>query len=210
MTPQQHWNSIYQTKADTDVSWFESKPRISLELIKAVSPQQGRVIDVGGSTSRLVGALLATGFGAVTVLDISATALELAKTRLGSQADRASWIVADITQIRDLGQFELWHDRAVFHFLTDPEDRRKYVELATRSVRAGGHLIIGTFALNGPEKCSGLEICRYDSAELCNELGPRFQLLQEQPYVHVTPAGKEQQFIYCVFQRVSPFEPPTT
>lgn len=202
MESQQHWNSIYQTKSDTDVSWFENEPRISLELIKAVSPKQGSVIDVGGGASRLVDALLAAGFGAVTVLDISTTALERAKTRLGDQADRASWVVADITQRPNLGQFELWHDRAVFHFLTDPEDRRKYVESASQTVRVGGHLIIGTFALDGPEKCSGLEICQYDSARLCNELRPWFQLLQERRHVHVTPAGKEQQFIFCVFQRV--------
>ena len=200
MDRQEHWDSIYATNAETDVSWFESDPQVSLELIKSVAPLGGRVIDVGGGVSRLVDCLLSDGFDSVTVLDVSATALEHAQARLGPRAAQVTWLVADITQIADIGQFDVWHDRAVFHFLTEPEDRRKYVDLATRSIRVGGHLILGTFALDGPLKCSGLDVCRYDSATLSHDLGPRFQLVRELRHTHVTPAGKPQQFFFGLFE----------
>ncbi len=205
MNRQQHWNSIYETKPATDVSWFESEPQVSLALIKEVSPPHGRVIDIGGGASRLVDCLLSAGFELVTVLDISENALERAKTRLGAQADQAHWIVGDITQFVDLGQYDVWHDRAVFHFLTDPNDRLKYVELATRTVRDGGHLIIGSFALEGPQQCSGLEVCRYNSTMLCHELGLRFKLVRELLHTHVTPAGKQQEFVFGLFQLLPHF-----
>ncbi|QDT75653.1 class I SAM-dependent methyltransferase [Lacipirellula limnantheis] len=200
MDRREHWNSVYRTKSVTDVSWFESEPQISLELITAASPTRGRVIDVGGGASRLVDRLLAAGFDSVTVLDISGVALECAKARLGPQADQVHWIVGDVTQIADLGQCDVWHDRAVFHFLTDPNDRRKYVELATRTVRVGGHLIIGAFAVDGPEKCSGLAVCRYDAEILSRELGPRFRLVKQVSYAHMTPANKPQQFFFGLFE----------
>ncbi len=206
MQRQEHWNSVYQTKSDTDVSWFESEPQTSLNLIEEASPTPCRVIDVGGGSSRLVDRLLAEGFTSVTVLDISAWALALAKTRLGSQADQVTWVVADITQVEELPQVDLWHDRAVFHFLTSAEDRRKYVELATRTICVGGHLIIGAFGLDGPQKCSGLEVCRYDSVSLSRELGPRFTLVRELLHSHVTPAGKQQLFCFGLFELL----PPTT
>ena len=156
MDRHEHWNTIYQTKAVTDVSWFESDPHISMELINAASPLRGHVIDVGGGASRLVDNLVAAGFESVTVLDISEVALEHAKARLGNAATQVHWIAGDICQIAQLPPCDIWHDRAVFHFLTEPEDRRKYVELVTRTLRIGGHLIIGTFAVDGPPKCSGL------------------------------------------------------
>ena len=200
MDRQQHWNAVYQTKGDTEVSWFESEPQVSLELITAVEPTPCSVIDIGGGASRLVDSLLATGYTRLTVLDISATALEQAKARLGKAADRVTWHVANITETEALGQFDLWHDRAVFHFLTAPDERQKYVALASRTLRVGGHLILGTFALDGPPKCSGFDVCRYDSARLTGELGPRFKLLREISHTHVTPAGKQQHFIFCLFE----------
>ena len=155
---------------------------------------------IGGGASRLVDSLLAAGYGRLTVLDISATALEQAKARLGKAAARVTWLVANITETEDLGQFDLWHDRAVFHFLTAPDDRQKYVELASRTLQVGGHLILGTFALDGPSKCSGLDVCRYDSARLTGELGQQFKLLREISHTHVSPAGKQQHFIFCLFE----------
>jgi SAM-dependent methyltransferase len=200
MDRREHWNSVYHTKSVTDVSWFESEPQISMDLITVASPMRGRVIDVGGGASRLVDRLLAAGFDSVTVLDISGVALECAKARLGAQADQVHWIVEDVTQLVDLGPCDVWHDRAVFHFLTDPSDRRKYVELATRTLRVGGHLIIGTFAVDGPEKCSSLEVCRYDADSLSRELGPRFRLVKQLSYAHMTPANKLQQFFFGLFE----------
>lgn len=198
---QDHWNRVYSTKSPTEVSWFESEPRVSLQLIASVASAASSVIDVGGGASRLVDGLLDAGYEQVAVLDVSAVALANAKARLGDRASRVRWIVSDILQCNALGQFDLWHDRAVFHFLTDALDRRKYVELAARSIRPGGHLIVGTFALEGPEKCSGLSVCRYDATSLAAEMGPRFQLLNHLSHTHLTPAEKQQQFIFCVFQR---------
>lgn len=200
MDRHEHWNSIYQTKAVTDVSWFESDPQISLELINTASSSHGRVIDVGGGASRLVDRLVATGFESVTVLDISEIALEHAKARLGAQAAQVHWIVGDICQIAELPPCDVWHDRAVFHFLTEPNDRQKYVDLVTRTVRIGGHVIIGTFAVDGPLKCSGLEVCRYDAGMLSRELGTRFKLVRELSRTHLTPTSKLQQFFFGLFE----------
>jgi SAM-dependent methyltransferase len=200
MNRHEHWNSIYQTKAVTDVSWYESDPQISVELINTASSAHGRVIDVGGGASRLVDRLVATGFESVTVLDISEIALEHTKARLGAQAAQVHWIVGDICQIAELPPCDVWHDRAVFHFLTEPNDRRKYVDLVTRTVRIGGHVIIGTFAVDGPLKCSGLEVCRYDAGTLSRELGPRFKLVRALSRTHLTPASKPQQFFFGLFE----------
>ena len=200
MNRHEHWNSIYETKAVTDVSWFESDPQLSWELISCASPSLGRIIDVGGGASRLVDRLVATGFESVTVLDISEIALEHAKARLGNAATQVHWLVGDICQITQLSPCDIWHDRAVFHFLTEQEDRRKYVELVTRTLRIGGHLILETFAVDGPPKCSGLKVCRYDADSLARELGPRFRLMRQLSHKHVTPAGKPQQFFCGVFE----------
>ena len=202
MDRHEHWNAIYRTKAEDDVSWFESEPQISLELINAASPSHGRVIDVGGGVSHLVDRLVATGFESVTVLDISEIALEHAKSRLGAQAVQVHWVVGDVCRIAELSPCDVWHDRAVFHFLTDTNDRRKYIDLVNRTVRVGGHVIIGTFAIDGPLKCSGLEVCRYDAAKLSRELGPRFKLVRELPYTHVTPGGTPQKFLFALFEHL--------
>lgn len=202
MDRKEHWETIYATKAVTDVSWFEADPRISLDLIERASPSHGRVIDVGGGASLLVDHLLDRGFAKVAVLDIAAGALERAQARLGARAHHVEWIVGDVTAVQSLGEFDVWHDRAVFHFLTEPRDRRKYVELASRTVPVGGHLILGAFAVDGPLKCSGLEVCQYDSQRLMNELGTGFKLVQERAHLHLTPGGKPQQFFFGLFRRV--------
>lgn len=206
MDRHEHWNTIYQTKAVTDVSWFESDPHLSMELINAASPLRGHVIDVGGGASRLVDNLVAAGFESVTVLDISEIALEHAKARLGAPSTHVHWIVGDICRIAQLPPCDIWHDRAVFHFLTEQEDRRKYVELVTRTLRIGGHLVIGTFAVDGPPKCSGLEVRRYDADSLARELGPRFKLVQQLSHKHITPTGKPQQFFFGIFELLPPSE----
>jgi SAM-dependent methyltransferase len=198
----EHWETIYATKPVTDVSWFEADPRVSLELIELASPSHGRVIDVGGGASLLVDHLLDRGFKKVAVLDISAGALERVQSGLGARASQVEWIVADVTTVQDLGSFDVWHDRAVFHFLTEPQDRRNYVELATRTVPLGGHLVIGTFAVDGPSKCSGLDVCQYDAQRMTGALGPAFKLIQETTHTHITPAGKPQKFFFALFQRV--------
>ena len=196
-----HWEQLYAAKGERDVSWFQAEPALSLELIQAVSSARGRVIDVGGGASVLVDRLLDLGFGHVAVLDISRAAQEKARVRLGKRADAVRWIEADVTAVEDVGEFDVWHDRAVFHFLTEPGDRRRYVELARRSIPPGGHLIIATFAPEGPPRCSGLEVCRYDARSLAAALGDAFALAREAEEAHVTPWGSTQAFFYGVFRR---------
>jgi ubiquinone/menaquinone biosynthesis C-methylase UbiE len=197
-----HWNTIYSTKSETGVSWYQSEPRRSLELIRAVAPPAGaRVIDVGGGASVLVDRLRELPFEKVAVLDISEVALSQAKSRLRERAARVEWIVADVTEIQDVGPFDVWHDRAVFHFLTDAADRRKYVDLARRTVPEGGHLIIASFADDGPKRCSDLDVCRYNAESMGAELGEDFALVREAKETHTTPWGSSQAFFYGVFRR---------
>ena len=202
MPRKDHWDAVYTAKTNDEVSWFEIDPTISLDLIQQVSPPPSSVIDVGGGQSFLVDRLLDIGIDGVAVLDISSVALNRSKERLGEQAASVEWIEADITSIPDVGRFDLWHDRAVFHFLTEPKDRAAYLELAANSIPVGGHMIIGTFAIDGPEKCSGLPVCRYDADSMASTLGGRFSLVHSQNYLHTTPTGKEQRFFFGVFQRV--------
>jgi len=201
MERKDHWENVYSTKAATQVGWYQPEPTASMDLIRAYCPVSGSVIDVGGGASFLVDRLLDAGYGRVGVIDISATALQQAKSRLRERAGAVEWIVADVTDIADVGKFDLWHDRAVFHFLTSPEDRKKYVELAVRTVRPGGHVVIGTFALDGPPRCSGLDVRRYDAGMLSDEFGPAFKLVGQDRAIHVTPSGKAQPFVFVVFSR---------
>jgi hypothetical protein len=197
-----HWERVYSTKGETGVSWFQAEPHLSLELIRAVAPSaRGRIIDVGGGASVLVDRLLAVPFEKIAVLDISETALSQAKARLGERAGRVEWIAADITETETLGTFQIWHDRAVFHFLTDAADRRKYVELARRTVPRSGHLIVASFADDGPKWCSDLEVCRYHAETMADELGEGFSLIREARETHTTPWGSSQPFFYGVFRR---------
>jgi len=201
MDRQAHWQTVYRTKGDTDLSWFQVQPTVSLSLIQTLEPMPRRLIDVGGGHSALAGELLTLGVGEITVLDISAAAIDRGKERLGPLADRVRWIVADILHAPDLGTFDLWHDRAVFHFLTDEEDRRRYVAAAAAAVPPGGHAILATFALTGPEQCSGLPVCRYDAAQLASEFSSSFQMLRSTTEAHMTPWGTAQDFTYIVLAR---------
>lgn len=200
-TWKEHWESVYASKGDAELSWTQTEPATSLELIREICPA-GRVIDIGGGTSPLAGQLLQRGY-AVAVLDISEAAIGRAKKRLGEMAERVQWIIADVTEGPDLGTFDLWHDRAVLHFLTDPVDRTAYVKLMTRTIPAGGHAVIATFAPEGPEKCSGLEVRRYSGETLAAELGNPWRFLKSVAETHVTPQGKPQAFQYSVFERSS-------
>ena len=196
-----HWETVYATKGDGEVSWTEDQPTRSLALIAGVCPPPGRVIDVGGGTSALGERLLSAGYR-VAVLDISEAALARSRERLGPRAEDIQWIAADITAKPDLGQFDVWHDRAVFHFLTDPADRAAYVSLLRRAVPVGGHAVIATFAPDGPERCSGLEVRRYDGRSLAAELGAGLTLITSTRETHLTPWGKPQSFQYGLFRRV--------
>jgi SAM-dependent methyltransferase len=197
-----HWERVYSTKGEVEVSWYQDEPRLSLELIRAVVPATGgRIIDVGGGTSVLVDRLLELPFEAIAVLDISGTALGKARLRLGERARRVRWLSADVTDVDDLGTFDIWHDRAVFHFLTDVSDRKRYVELARRTVPEGGHLIVASFADDGPKRCSNLDVCRYNAESMAAELGEGFSLVREARETHTTPWGSSQAFFYGVFRR---------
>jgi len=197
-----HWERVYSTKGEAEVSWYQDEPRLSLELIRAVVPATGgRIIDVGGGTSVLVDRLLKLPFEAIAVLDISETALGKARLRLGERARRVRWLSADVTDVDDLGTFDIWHDRAVFHFLTDVSDRKRYVELARRTVPEGGHLIVASFADDGPKRCSNLDVCRYNAESMAAELGEGFSLVREARATHTTPWGSSQAFFYGVFRR---------
>lgn len=200
MSPRDHWDSVYRSKLDNQVSWTQAEPRLSFSLI-AESLQAGSVIDVGGGSSILAGRLLKAGYH-VAVLDISAASLDRAAARLGQDAGQIRWIVGDLTQRPDLGRFDLWHDRAVFHFLIKPEQRAAYATLLRQTVPVGGHAIIATFAPNGPEQCSGLSVRRYDARLLAAELGEGLEMVKSVPELHRTPWGDMQSFQYSIFKRV--------
>ena len=199
-----HWQHIYNEKTPLDVSWYQEEPALSLELIHRTGVlKEEPIIDVGGGASVLVDYLCKEGFTNLAVLDISGNALFSAKNRLGDSAGRIAWYEADVTEFIPPHQFSLWHDRAVFHFLTDKPDREKYVEVLNLALRPGGHLIIAAFAIGGPEKCSGLEIVQYDSTKLREELGEGFELVEERNEVHITPANKKQEFVYFRFKKTN-------
>jgi len=197
----EHWEDVYATRAEISLSWYQDEPKLSLELIGAVAPPAGRIIDVGGGASFLIDRLIELGFEKIAVLDISETALGKARSRLGERAKPVEWIAADVTLVDDIGTFDVWHDRAVFHFLTDAADRSKYVELARRTVPEGGHLIISTFGDDGPKRCSDLDVCRYNPASLAAEFGDGFSLVREARETHLTPLGSPQPFFSGVFRR---------
>jgi SAM-dependent methyltransferase len=196
-----HWQRIYGTKKPDEVSWYAAHLEPSLASIRAVATTDAPILDVGGGASTLVDDLLADGYRNVSVLDISTTALEAAKVRLGVAAPRVTWIAGDVTGVAlPDDAYDVWHDRAVFHFLTDAADRRAYRNRLERSLRAGGHAIIATFAPDGPPRCSGLDVVRYDGEGLGNELGPAFVLEEQTRLVHRTPAGVDQRFSHCRFR----------
>ena len=202
MSHAQHWNRVYGTKAETEASWFQPRPQKSLQLIDAAAPDRSvPIIDVGGGASTLVDELLRAGYADVSVLDISKAALDRSKTRLGTRAEGASWIVADITEWQPTKTWGVWHDRAVFHFLTDMARQTAYIEALKKATGPGSVSIIATFALDGPERCSGLSVQRYSAATLAARLGASFELSAEESERHVTPGGAVQSFMYSVFKR---------
>ena len=197
-----HWENVYRTKGEREVSWFQETPSISLQLIRSAgATRRSAVVDIGGGASRLVDALVDEGYEAVTVLDLSESALAAAKTRLGQAAAQVTWIVADVVGWKPRQRYDLWHDRAAFHFLTEEADRTAYVECLREALRPGGHAIIATFALDGPERCSGLQVIRYDAARLAGVLGGAFNLLETRRHDHRTPMGSIQSFQFSVFRR---------
>jgi SAM-dependent methyltransferase len=197
-----HWENVYRTKGEREVSWFQQTPSISLALIRSAgATHQSAVVDIGGGASRLVDALVDEGYRDVTVLDVSESALAVTKTRLGRAAAQATWIVADVVGWKPVQRYDVWHDRAAFHFLTDEADRTAYVKCLREALRRGGHAIIATFALDGPERCSGLPVIRYDAARLGKILGDAFNLVEIRRHDHRTPAGSTQSFQFSLFRR---------
>jgi SAM-dependent methyltransferase len=198
----QHWEEVYGSKKAHETSWYQPVPAPSLAMIRnAANGGAPSLIDVGGGASLLVDCLLDQGFCDLAVLDISGRALGQARARLGSRATRVDWIQADVTQYEPGRTWDIWHDRAAFHFLTGSADRSRYVGVLQQAVAVGGQAIIAAFAPDGPRKCSGLEIVRYDARALGAELGPRFVLEEERYEVHLTPAGREQRFGFHRFRR---------
>ena len=199
MDAQTHWERIYTEKAPNAVSWFRPHLETSLDLIARLAPdRQASLIDVGGGESTLVDDLLARGYENITVLDISQTAIDANKKRLGEVSEHVHWLAGDITKIElEPTAYDVWHDRAVFHFLTAATGRVAYVRQVARAVRHGGHAIVSTFGPEGPTKCSGLEVVRYDAESLHREFGVNFRLLGSSKELHQTPFGTEQQFLYC-------------
>lgn len=205
MQSKEHWEKVYETRAPDAVSWFQPHAQLSLDLIKATGAGlDAGIIDVGGGASTLVDDLLAAGYTDLTVLDLSAAALHAARERLGEREQQVRWIAADITTVElPEARYDIWHDRAVFHFLTEPQDREAYVRTVFHSVKPGGYVIVATFAEDGPLQCSGLPVMRYNADELHDEFGTAFTLLQHRKETHHTPAGAVQQFVYCYCRRAS-------
>lgn len=199
-----HWESIYAKTIPTEVGWYQVEPAVSLELIASTGVGHAdKIIDVGGGASVLVDKLLCQGFQDLTVLDVSSKALDYAKERLGSEAEAVKWIEADVTKFELPEKYDLWHDRAVFHFLTEENDRKKYVQNMEEALNPGGHVIIAAFSIDGPLKCSGLNVERYSPEKMKNELGDSFELVKATKEGHVTPGGKEQKYMYCYFKMIS-------
>jgi SAM-dependent methyltransferase len=198
--PREHWEHVYATKDASEVSWYRAHLETSLALIEGAAPDRASAcIDVGGGQATLVDDLLARGYADVTVLDVSQRALDATRARLGSRGDGVRWVCGDVTEVAlEEARYDVWHDRAVFHFLTDRAQRAAYVRQVARAVRVGGHVIVGTFGPAGPTKCSGLEVVRYDAGGLHDEFGARFELLEHREEVHQTPAGRGQQFVWCL------------
>lgn len=198
-----HWEHIYETKNSAQVSWYKPHLDLSLQMIGRTGVgKDARIIDVGGGASTLVDDLLANGYQNLTVLDISAASMQVARNRLGEQANRVTWLEADITQVSlPENAYDIWHDRAVFHFLTNAQDRQQYINMVRHSLKAGGYIIMATFAPDGPTQCSGLDVIRYSADGLHEEFGGDFELVESLRETHSTPFGTEQKFIYCYCQK---------
>jgi len=194
---QKHWEDVYAKHPPGQVSWYQEEPALSLQLIRGLHLRfDAPIIDVGGGASTLVDNLCDDGYTNVGVLDLSARALRFSKKRLAEKAGSVAWYVEDVTEFKPPHQFSLWHDRAVFHFLTSPEDRARYRSTLNQALETGGHLIMMAFAIDGPKKCSGLDIVQYDADTLTTELGPGFDLLETGHETHITPSARQQRFAY--------------
>lgn len=204
MESKAHWEHIYESKGIREVSWFQEHAAQSIELIKTTGVNLGaRIIDVGGGASKLVDDLLDQGYSEITVLDISKAALRRSQHRLGHRASLVTWLELDITRAELVPNFyDVWHDRAVFHFLTNETDRAQYVQAVQRSVKSGGHIVIASFGLGGPEQCSGLNVVRYSAESMHREFGNDFELVDTVAEVHHTPLGTDQEFIYCYCRKI--------
>jgi len=200
MDAKRHWEQVYRTKPATAVSWYQPEATLSVDLIKrVVSDLATPIIDVGGGASTLVDGLLEAGYSDVTVLDLAGSALSAAQERLGKRASRVKWVEANVLSAAFVeGRYGLWHDRAVFHFLTDPTDRERYVAQSQRAVRQGGHVIVASFGPDGPPRCSGLDVVRYTPASMHAEFGNAFTLVDSVREEHHTPTGAIQAFVYCL------------
>jgi len=205
MSPKEHWEQVYSSKPTEELGWFAPHLQTSLSWITELGVSlDAPIIDVGGGASTLVDDLLDAGYRSITVLDVSRHALSLAKTRLANNADAVSWLAGDVTATDlPVAHFELWHDRAVFHFLIEPEQQRKYRDQLLKALKPEGHLIIGTFAPEAPPKCSGLPVQRYSPERLESTLGDEFELQRQHNELHVTPGGIEQMYLYCQFRRAA-------
>lgn len=197
----EHWNRVYATKRETGVSWYQPKPELSLALIRKYAPQKASIIDIGGGASLLTAELMHEGHGDLAVLDISAEALERAKENLGAEAAKIEWIVADIASWKPVRRWDVWHDRAVFHFLTDAASQDAYIRALDAATLPKAIVIISGFAPDGPEKCSGLPVVRYDAQSLSKRIGAGFELLAEKREAHETPGGAMQKFYYAVLRK---------
>lgn len=202
MDTREHWETIYSTKSADEVSWYQPEARLSLELVASVAlPPGPPIIDVGGGVSRFVDGLLAAGYTDLTVLDLSESALAKSRARLGAAAAAVRWIVGDaLDSALAPAAYGIWHDRAVFHFLTDPADRARYFAQLRAALRPGGYALLATFADDGPERCSGLPVVRYDEFALQSEFGPDFTAVAARREMHTTPWGAQQSFVYCLMR----------
>lgn len=205
MGDRQHWDDIYGHKGESQLSWHQDDPAISLDLMRLAGVTAGSsVIDIGGGTSRIVDRLIASGLTDITVLDLSAVALAAARERLAPSGDKVTWIAADITRWQPHRSYDLWHDRAVFHFLVDPQDLASYLACLSGALQPGSHALIATFAPDGPQMCSGLPVQRYSPETLAQTLGAAFDLIAHREQAHLTPWGKPQSFQYSLFRRTAP------
>lgn len=202
MDKKSHWEDVYSKKQPSEVSWHQARPDFSLRLMAAAKLDKAApIIDVGGGASTLVDCLLDDGYQNLSVLDISKQALLHAKSRLGSRAKEIKWLESDVTQFQPTQTYQFWHDRAVFHFLTDAEDRKKYLQVLAASLDSKAYVMLATFALDGHEKCSGLPVQRYSVDSLQQTLGSDYELVQTDQETHLTPGGNPQRFVYCLFKK---------
>ena len=208
MSTKTHWENVYQTRLSKELGWYKPHLQISLTWIEQLGlAPDASIIDIGGGASTLVDDLLDAGYRSLTVLDISEQAVSLVKERLGRKADLVTWLNGDITAVAlPARSYDLWHDRAVFHFLTETDAQQRYLDRLRDALKPGGHLIIGTFAPEAPPRCSGLPVQRYDRDELVARLGAEFELQHHDKEMHLTPGGVEQMYLYCHFRRVGTTE----